>query len=386
MEYGIAFETYNNPGGLNIPGSSVNASGGFVSPNPTVGEVSTTPIPAAATTAPAVSAAPAAADPVPSYLDQVDVTDRFGGYGLWGLQGPSTPPAATTSAFSYLNQDIGFDFSGASKVESNIGGLATMGYEGLTAPAGLADGAYKGVLTLVNGELQMRPAAPREGDSPFTNGTLTVKNGRMNLSADPTATSLLQRGIDPAAVAKSMMVILTKADGTPAQNWYDAGVKLNMANGGKGIQSDSLKGGASGYVTTGTAADGRTMIIPLSKSGGTISTDPKTGAQVYTPAGGVPRGALYRDADQGILMEAAPAEDDSWGKDDWLAISPTIVSLVVGAGSFFLARSQMQQQKKLSDDARDTQLELLGMQLAARGSGGGGGGGGSSLNVGRLLS
>lgn len=168
--------------------------------------------------------------------------------------------------------------------------------------------------------------------------------------------------------------LLQSASGVATQSILQTGTRYEAAGGLYGVQNDKLKGVVPvGYYVEMAATDGSgTMLTPV--------------------AAGTP-GAFHSDGAGTLLArepQAAPAfgagAADTWGKDDWLKIAPMVVQLLALGGAYYMQQQQLDQQKELSREATENQLKMLGMQLAARGSGGGGdGGGGSGLSVKRIL-
>jgi hypothetical protein len=256
--------------------------------------------------------------------------------------------------------------STGSLFKSSYGGAASLGIRGLDA-TGIADGSYSVDAVRENSQLVLRSPTKLSDGQIQSNGVLRVVGGKAEfLAGAGNGTTLLGdlKSTTPLPSSYTLPGMGRNVDGSVAASLYEAGATMESTTGLKSIKLDKVD------MPSGWVRD---------------AYDPKTGDGIFTSADSKTPGAKYWDNSSKLLTTNETGED-SWGKDDWIAISPAIVSLVVGAGSYFLARSQMQQQKKLSDDARDMQLEILGMQYAAASKGGsGGGGGGSSLNIGRIL-
>lgn len=115
-----------------------------------------------------------------------------------------------------------------------------------------------------------------------------------------------------------------------------------------------------------------------------IKTQLADGSRVWSKvAANTPGARTLLNAETGLTGWSDAKDPNAWTTKDWIAIAPTLVSLVTLAGQYFLGEKSLRQQAQLAKDNRDTQLEMLGMQLAASQTGSGGGSGGS-LKAGRV--
>lgn len=284
--------------------------------------------------------------------------------------------------FSWFDENsvAGINLLTSPKTEYVAGGLA---FEQYTVPVPkLKDGLYDFAFEkTASGEYVLRNPTVINSETGVTTKAFSgeVKGGVMKVILDPATKAMIGNNVPSTGVAGPTSITIRGQQDANGQ--FMKAQKLQSAADTDVILIHGAKGSGKPYpaVYAYNEKTGEHLITPVGdKAGSIVNVD---GKPTYVEGGKRPQGSGIYDPVHGTFIKEVD-EGLSWDKKDWIAIAPALASIAALAGSWFMADKNLRQQRTLSREAAEHEMEVLGYKYAAAGQGNGDGDDGGSLHAG----